>query len=74
MPGTDQQPSMVAPPAALSNTPRVSADQPPPQEPMSLNLRGGSDDGHGEEVCCGICAACCALEACCCYECCKTCC
>ncbi|KAA6411773.1 MAG: hypothetical protein FRX48_03923 [Lasallia pustulata] len=51
-----------------TSAPRISSEQPRPQEPMTMSMRGG---GEGEEICCGCCAACCACEAFECFECCK---
>ncbi|KAK0511824.1 hypothetical protein JMJ35_005674 [Cladonia borealis] len=48
-----------------ADAPRAVDEQPKPQEPMTMSLRGG---GEKEDVCCGICAG---LA---CFECCECCC
>ncbi|KAF6238453.1 hypothetical protein HO173_003420 [Letharia columbiana] len=56
---------MTAPNTNTNEASHALNEQPKPQEPMTMSLRGG---GEGEDVCCGLCAGLACFEClnCCC--------
>lgn len=59
------------PAPVMLQKPHLTDEQPTPEQPMTMTLRGGDDGIDSGDICCGLCAICSAFA---CYECCKCCC